>query len=204
MPRSEKFFVTTVYKAQLKGSVKRNQELSRACLSIAGGDRAGQRWSNEHGYKDYTSYASLNDLPLRNPEFAELEKDLLPHARAFARAVDFDLTGHKLVMDSLWINILGQGGTHSGHIHPHSVISGTYYVAVPHGAAAIKFEDPRLPLMMAAPMRREKARSENRSFVTLAPKPGTVLLWESWLRHEVPPNNTRGKRISVSFNYSIA
>jgi uncharacterized protein (TIGR02466 family) len=34
------------------------------------------------------------------------------------------------------------------------------------------------------------------------PVPGTVLLWESWLRHEVVQNTARGQRISVSFNYA--
>ena len=30
---------------------------------------------------------------------------------------------------------------------------------------------------------------------------GTVLLWESFLRHEVPVNRSADERISVSFNY---
>ncbi|WP_459251352.1 putative 2OG-Fe(II) oxygenase [Phenylobacterium sp.] len=34
------------------------------------------------------------------------------------------------------------------------------------------------------------------------PAPGTVFLWESWLRDEVPPNRARTPRISISFNYA--
>ena len=56
-------------------------------------------------------------------------------------------------LDSLWVNLLKSGGQHSGHIHPHSLISGTFYVEVPSGSGPIRFEDPRLPLMMAAPPR---------------------------------------------------
>ncbi len=89
------------------------------------------------------------------------------------------------------------------HIHPHSAISGTYYVSVPVGASAIRFEDPRLGFMMAAPMRKPSARRENRAFVDFAPKAGSVLLWESFLRHEVPVNRARTPRISVSFNYAM-
>jgi uncharacterized protein (TIGR02466 family) len=74
-------------------------------------------------------------------------------------------------------------------------------VSVPPSADVIKFEDPRLGLMMAAPPRKAGARRENRTFITVAPKPGTVLLWESWLRHEVPVNRSRKDRISLSFNY---
>ncbi|MGH1426291.1 MAG: TIGR02466 family protein, partial [Pseudooceanicola sp.] len=81
-------------------------------------------------------------------------------------------------------------------------ISGTTYVAMPEGTSALKLEDPRLPMMMAAPPRIKDARDELRSFVYAAPKVGEVLLWESWLRHEVPMNMTEEDRISVSFNYS--
>ncbi|WP_374390591.1 putative 2OG-Fe(II) oxygenase, partial [Sandaracinobacter sp.] len=43
---------------------------------------------------------------------------------------------------------------------------------------------------------------ETRPFVYLQPAPGTVLLWESWLRHEVPQGRAKAERISVSFNYA--
>jgi uncharacterized protein (TIGR02466 family) len=55
--------------------------------------------------------------------------------------------------------------------------------------------------MMAAPPRKADAPRELRSFVYIAPKVGDVLLWESWLRHEVPLNMADEERISVSFNY---
>jgi hypothetical protein len=64
-------------------------------------------------------------------------------------ALEFNLNGKKLKMDPLWINILPEGGIHASHLHPHSVISGTTYVAMPLGTSAIKFEDPRLAMMMA-------------------------------------------------------
>ena len=134
---------------------------------------------------------------------AELERALSRHVAAFARELDFDLNGRKLVLDSLWVNVMNKGAIHAPHIHPHSVISGTYYVAIPPGSGAIRFEDPRLALMMAAPPRKQKARLENRLFVDVEPKPGMLLLWESWLRHGVEPNRAKSKRISVSFNYRM-
>jgi uncharacterized protein (TIGR02466 family) len=163
-------------------------------------DEAGQAWSSDAGYRGYTSYASIDDLPERVPAFAELTRRLDPHLADFAKALDFDLRGHKPVVDSIWINILEPGGQHGWHLHTNSVISGTVYVDVPAGASAIRFEDPRLDKMMAAPPRKPKAGPHNRSFASIQPEPGTVLLWESWLRHEVPLNRAREDRISVSFN----
>ena len=162
----------------------------------------GERWAKTHGYGGYTSYASLNDLIRRASVFAELERDIARHVARFARDAEFDLGGRKLALDSLWINVMEKGAVHGAHIHPHSVVSGTYYVSVPDHAGAIRFEDPRLAMLMAAPPRKEKARLENRSFVSVPPRPGLLLLWESWLRHSVEPNRARRPRISISFNYA--
>jgi uncharacterized protein (TIGR02466 family) len=204
MANIESLFVTKIYRGEIEGvkAERLNRDIEAACLSIAEDDAAGQRWCARNGYPGYTSYASLNDLPWRVPVFGELSKALDAHVAAFAKDLDYDLQGRKLTLDSLWINILPPGGVHTSHIHPHSVISGTYYVTVPDGAGALKLEDPRLGLMMAAPPRKKKARPENRQFAYLAPAPGTVLLWESWLRHEVPLNRAESERMSVSFNYA--
>ena len=197
-------FVTRVYEVSLaedRGFAAFNAELEEACQMLAAEDMAGRAWCKAHGYGGYTSYASLDDLPRRASVFGVLKAKLDRHAAAFAGELAFDLGAGRLKLDSLWANVLKPGAAHSGHIHPHSVISGTVYVATPPGASALKLEDPRLPLMMAAPPRLDAAAEDTRSFVYLQPQPGTVLMWESWLRHEVPANAAKRERISLSFNY---
>ncbi len=169
---------------------------------LADEDAAGRAWCRDNGYGGYTSYASLDDLPTRASVFGDLKRRLDRHVGAFAEGLGFDLGRRRLKLDSLWVNVLKPGASHSGHIHPHSVVSGTIYVATPPGAGGLRLEDPRLPLMMAAPLRRPDAPDGGRGFVTLSPAPGTIFLWESWLRHEVLPNRARAERISVSFNYA--
>jgi len=197
-------FVTQVYQAELDpapGFADRNAGLATACRTLAVEDGAGRAWCRAHGYRGYTSYGSLSDLPQRLPEFAELKRHLDRHAALYARALNFDLA-RRPRLDSLWVNILKPGGGHSGHIHPHAFLSGTVYVEVPDGASALKLEDPRLPMMMARPSVHADAPEAERPFVYLTPRPGTILMWESWLRHEVPPNAAKSERISVSFNYA--
>ncbi|WP_332764299.1 TIGR02466 family protein [Phenylobacterium sp.] len=198
-------FVTQVYEASLAGErdfAGFNAELEDACRMLADEDAAGRAWCKQNAYGGYTSYASLDDLPTRASVFGDLKRKLDRHAGAFAKDLAFDLGARRLKLDSLWVNVLKPGAAHSGHIHPHSVISGTVYVATPPGASALKLEDPRLPLMMAAPPRRPDAAEPARTFVYLQPEPGTILMWESWLRHEVPANAAKRERISISFNYS--
>src|SRR3990167_890090 len=197
-------FVTQVYEASLAGErdfTVLNAELEEACRMLAAEDMAGRAWCKDNAYGGYTSYASLDDLPTRASVFGDLKRRLDRHAAAFAKDLQFDLGGRRLKLDSLWVNILKPGAGPSGHIPPHSGLSGTVYVAPPPGTSALKLEDPRLPLMMAAPPRRPDAAETARSFVYLQPQAGTILMWESWLRHEVPANAAKRERISISFNY---
>ena len=170
---SRSLFATRFYEGALDDPALL-AELEDACRDLAGQDEAGRRGSRDHGYRGYTPYASLNALPLRDPLFADLVRLLNRHVAAFARDCAFDLGGRRLKLDSLWVNVLKPGGSHSGHIHPHSVVSGTVYVAVPPGAGALKLEDPRLPLLMAAPPRRADAPEALQTFVYAEPSPGAV------------------------------
>jgi uncharacterized protein (TIGR02466 family) len=186
-------FVTKLYEANVADEALLG-ELAHSIRSLAVNDGAGRRWSKEHRYAGYTSYASLNDLPKRDPALAELARLLTRHAATFAAECAFELK-RRPKLDSLWVNLLKPGGHHSGHIHPHSMFSGTFYGEVPDRSGAIRFEDPRLPLMMAAPPRPD-------TFLTIEPRPGLLLMWESWLRHEVLSGAGRGERLSISFNFA--
>jgi uncharacterized protein (TIGR02466 family) len=201
MAEIKTLFVTKLYRAQLDEAQAPLAEIEGTCRSLAEDDEAGQAWCRKNGYPGYTSYASLNDLPWRYPTIKKLVKALDAHVAAFAKDLEFDLGREKLQLDDIWVNILPHGGVHTSHIHPRSVISGTFYVATPKGSSALKLEDPRLGLMMAAPPRRAKAAQEQKTFIYEVPQAGSVLLWESWLRHEVPVNLSEEERISVSFNY---
>jgi uncharacterized protein (TIGR02466 family) len=193
-------FATRLYETAIADDALLS-ELARSIRTLASDDHAGRRWSKDKGYKGYTSYASLNDLPRRDPAFEQLRKLLLRHASSFAEELYFDL-GRKPKLDSLWVNLLKPGGHHAGHIHPHSILSGTLYVEVPEGSGAIRFEDPRLPQMMAAPVRRDEAPEDLKPFATQDPRPGLLLMWESWLRHEVLPGTAKADRLSISFNFA--
>lgn len=191
-------FATRLYEAMLDEEALL-AELAHSVRSLAMDDEAGKRWSRDKGYKGYTSYASLNDLPRRDPAFDDLKRILTRHAAAFAIELAWDV---KPRLDSIWVNLLKPGGHHSAHIHPHSILSGTLYIEVPKGSGAIRFEDPRLPMMMAAPVRREDAPDDLRPFASVEPRPGLLLMWESWLRHEVLPGRAKTDRLSTSFNFS--
>lgn len=198
---TRRLFVTEIFRTRLRDPEALNADLLEATRMLAKEDRAGRSWCRQNGYQGYTSYASLDDLPQRATCFEQLLRLVRPHAENFAQHLQMDLRGRRLKLDNVWVNVLEPGGSHTGHIHPNCILSGTYYVRVPDGASAIRFEDPRLPMMMSAPALREDADPERRRFIYEAPAAGDLLIWESWLRHEVPPNRAASSRVSISFNY---
>ena len=203
MSQIASLFATRLYRAALsefKPTIDA-KELETSCMTIAEDDEAGQEWCVENEFPGYTSYASLSDLPWRFPIFKDLVTALDAHVATFADDLQFELGDRALQLEDIWINILPEGGIHTAHIHPQSVVSGTPCVAMPEGTSAIKFEDPRLAMLLAAPPLLPNARAELRQFLYVQPNVGDVLLWESWLRHEVPMNMAEADRISISFNY---
>jgi uncharacterized protein (TIGR02466 family) len=179
-----------------------NQQLADECRSLALSDAAGRRWSARHYLGGYTSYGSLDRLHLVSSLFARLRMLIDPRVKAFVRALHYDLAGRALGMTDCWANVMPAGVVHALHLHPTSFISGTYYVEVPKGAGELKFEDPRLSRHMATPPRRADAPRAFQPFVGLPARAGDLVLFESWLRHEVPPARFSGERISISFNYA--
>lgn len=198
------WFPTLIYSAALqsRGARKLNTELLRECYQIRDHDEAGQRWSARNYPGGFTSYASLCRMHKMSSTFMELERLLSRHVARFAKHLDFDLEGRSLSMTDCWINIMPRHTAHSLHLHPLSTISGTYYVKTPKGCSSLKFEDPRLACLMAAPPRRPDPRPENRTFVSYPAEAGRIILFESWLRHEVAANRTASERVSISFNFN--
>lgn len=198
------WFPTFVYHEPLitRGVEPFNADLAEECYRLRDYDDVGRAWCERNYPGGYTSYSTLNQLHHFSSTFADLEKRIHKHVLRFARHLDADLQGGRVEMVDCWVNIMPNRVMHGSHIHPLSFISGTYYVKTPPGTSQIKFEDPRLVGFMAAPPRKNKHRPENRQHVGYDPQAGQVILFESWLRHEVAANTQEEDRISISFNYA--
>jgi uncharacterized protein (TIGR02466 family) len=200
----QRLFPTLVYQGRLKrnGWQTFNNRLLRECLQLRADDVGGRRWSARNYPGGYTSYNSVSRMQRVSPTFAELERRLRRHVDSFASALQFDLHGRALAMTDCWVNIMPRRVAHGLHLHPLSTVSGTYYVKTPQGTAGLKFEDPRLDRFMAVPPRRPRRGGESLPWVVIPARAGELVLFESWLCHEVPPNPVAAERISISFNYN--
>jgi uncharacterized protein (TIGR02466 family) len=201
---TQRLFPTLLYTERLRAPrwAAANARLLRECRQLRADDAAGRRWSARNYPGGYTSYASAHRMERLSPTFHKLARAIDVHVARFARELQLDLTARALAMTDCWVNIMDTGAVHGSHVHPLATISGTYYVAVPRGAPGLKFEDPRLERFMAAPPRLRRARRENQPWVIAPARTAGLLLFESWLRHEVPAHKGGGERVSVSFNYN--
>lgn len=199
----QNWFPTAIYYEQLeKRSASLNKELAQEAYQFKNIDDEGIAWSRTRYVGGYTSFSSLSELHRISSTFEKLQQKIDRHVAAYVEYLDMDLGAGTLEMTDCWVNIMPAHTTHSMHIHPLSVISGTYYVQTPTGSSGIKFEDPRMDKFMAAPPKRAKPAKRNRQIATYPARAGHVVLFESWLRHEVPASPQSDDRISISFNYN--
>jgi uncharacterized protein (TIGR02466 family) len=204
MKNIQSWFPTFIYNSALQraGAGAFNRELLKECYQVREFDEPGRKWSIKNYPGGYTSYASMAQLHRFSSTFAQLERKITRHVLSFARALEMDLEGRKLEMTDCWVNIMPHRVVHSLHLHPLSTISGTYYVRTPRKCSTIKFEDPRLSRFMAAPPKIANASDAAKRHITYEAEAGKVILFESWLRHEVGANQASTDRVSISFNYN--
>lgn len=194
------------------------QDLEEDIFALSEQDHKGQKWSEENYQNGYTSYSSYDRLDLMTDSFGRLRAYIDAHVDLYLKDLGYECKIQDLTMTQCWGNVMFSHAIHTSHIHPNSVISGTFYVRVPTGASPIQFEDPRLGFFMNSPQVKATAPLNLQRFYKIFSKPGDLVLFESWLRHEVPmmrqktekPRNKKkitqieqneDPRISISFNY---
>ena len=199
----EKYFPTFVCYRDLPGSEALNAAIKPHIHAWRSDDEEGIVRSNA---KQVGCWHSRLDMHQR-----EEYRDLTIQIRAAAQEI-FDSLGYdpafEPVFDNMWANINPRHGFNRHHIHPNTLWSGVYYVQVPPDAGRILFSDPRPQAQNLTPryVRGQQRKREVWSEVNFQPIEGRVILFPSWLPHEVEPNMSElegqaGDRISISFNF---
>lgn len=194
-------FPSQIVHVSLIDNKKALNELVNEAFQFERSDLKGKKWCQKNYPNGYTSYASLPAISEISSSFLKIKKMIDQQVNLFCRQLDMDIPLNSLTLSSFWINIMRENCIHSSHLHPLSVVSGTFYLQTPLHSSALKFEDPRLAMHMASPPRKSKARKMNQRFISLQPKAGDLILFESFMKHEVPLSHSKEPRVSLSFNY---
>ena len=131
------------------------------------------------------------------PEFQDLNNIINGAATG---VLDFlKIVYESLELTGCWANISPPGDGHRPHTHPNNYLSGVYYIQTPEGANTISFDDPRPQTNIISPATSE-ITDENAGQIHVTTREGLLVLFPSWLQHQVPRNKSQKARISIAFN----
>jgi len=201
--KKELFFPTPIYFKDLDDSQSLNQFLKTRIYAWRDQDKAGIVRSNARDIGAWHSPTTMNvreEFQLFVTQVDTCVNELYAD-QMYSREYQSSCL-------NMWANINQKSGYNRSHIHPGSLWSGVYYVQTPKDCGRIIFQEPRPQAQILQPAQRKDAEqaAEHWSEVFHEAIAGRLILFPSWLRHEVEPNMSSlagptGDRISVSFNY---
>ena len=147
-----------------------------------------------------TSYYHPEASVLEDAELNELEALVIGAAKSFLEDT-LKLPPRRLEVERAWINIFEPGAQEAQHTHDGSLLSCSYYVEAPEDCGCLVFPDP----IGARRSYRQFTKTAGpdlltRSDIAVAPQPGRLVMFESWLPHYVQCNKSDKPRISIAIN----
>jgi uncharacterized protein (TIGR02466 family) len=155
--------------------------------------------NKERFYKGRTTYDTEHNLATR-PEYKQFVKYLKSVADTFITELGFDYNEISKKFDPFFFTTeLNKGSYQERHIHRYQ-LSGILYLKVPKGSANIYFNDPLHVREYVGWPVADGRKPDTWGTVTYEPKVGDLLLWPSWLFHEVPTHKIDDNRIGLVLN----
>jgi uncharacterized protein (TIGR02466 family) len=187
-------FATPIHQRVYDNLGEFNAELARRILALR--ERSpGEMRSNVGGWHSDT----LLLQNLGEPYTSQLPRMMVDSVKAVMDDVieTADPFTAKLSIDA-WAIVNERGHFNTSHIHPDCVWSGVYYVATePNAGGEIEFTEPRTQaLMIKSPL----SPFQSNGRIALAPQPGMMLVFPSFLYHAVGRYEGTSPRISIAFN----
>jgi len=159
------------------------------------------QWSKEdEGVKktNVNGWHSQTDMH-HKPEYKPLVDELFKMVQGVFNEEFLD---REPKLGNMWANINGTGGYNKPHIHPNSLFSGVYYVKTPPNCGRLICTDPRPGIQTCMPNRKKGEPPKHLwREIHLQPQENRIIMFNSWLWHNVEPNQSNDPRISVSFNF---
>ena len=182
-----KLFSVPIHSRKLNLNI---EEITEYCVSIKKDTKSVSAVSSVGGWQ---SPHLTGDPPVLNDLFF----NILKSSEKYREVISYK---YPLRLGAVWININGYKDYNRQHIHPHSVISGAYYLT--SNNSNIVFLNPALDLMEYdwSSHAIKDYNEHNSATWSIKPSQNELLLFPGWLKHKVEPNLDKEDRISISFN----
>ena len=192
-----KLFPTPVFHFRVENYQKLNTELENYILNLRKKDEKGQKKSNAGGWHSH-NFDLNNDNTAK--KFAKIFEEF--YKKVIINEMGWKYDSNKVKMEAMWSIINKKGSFNIQHNHANAYLSSAYYVRYPEKSGSIKFFDPREQKNIRYP--KIKNYTDISAVITeITPKEGDLLIFPSYLYHEVGVNLSDEERVVVSFNIDI-
>lgn len=199
-PRLMRLFPTLVIETELHGAA----ELNRALIDSVRARRSaspGIQRSNYNGWHSDTEMLKWGGEPARRIAIATLET-------CSRFTADVGMQGGRPRYEfgvEMWANVSPPGASNQNHAHAGALWSAVYYVddGGDSDNGVLLLLDPRFPMnRMYAPdlVFTDESGAREETTVRIAPTPGKLVMFPSWLMHGVKPHRGPRERISIAVN----
>lgn len=194
-----KLFPVTVMVTEVVGAPALNEAL-RQVIEQNKATSPGVARSNILGWHSDTHMLRWGGEPARTLGMAMLQT-------CGGRTDDVGMQGNvprfEMAMD-MWANVSPAGASNQMHCHPGCIWSGVYYVDDGgDDESALVLLDPNYPTNRMYAPDLQFVGDEGERFPVrheIAPKPGRLVIFPSWLNHAVKPHKGPRPRISIAMN----
>ena len=189
------FFSTPVWIEQINNFESINSELKNYIYQEKEKNPDGVKKSNFNGWHS-------DNFDLKNENLKNFINEVSNNIGAAVKDMDWDLEAQIVKITNMWAIINKNKAFNEKHHHGNSALSAAYYVKAESNAGNIVFFDPRQANVFHHPTAK-KANDLNGQIKSITPKPGTLILFPSYLEHKVEENLSNKERIVVSFNVAL-
>jgi uncharacterized protein (TIGR02466 family) len=152
---------------------------------------------DDRGHFHYKTSYNMSQVESYLSNFPFIKQSIIEIAQNYTTKIGYQLPDK--IDISLFTSRMIIGDRHESHIHPDSILSGLFYLNIDKNSAPILFEDPRpiRPFNQLIPIDKNRLEKYNTYEISFMPKVGDIIIWESWLKHRVPLNNSNYRETLV-------
>tara|TARA_Y100000590_G_scaffold195984_1_gene222548 strand:+ start:349 stop:954 length:606 start_codon:yes stop_codon:yes gene_type:complete len=190
-------FPDPIFHYKLENYKQINKELLNYILELQKKDKKGNNRSNRGGWHS-PNFDLVNPGPPIN--FINSFKDFLKHI--IEDEIGWEYIPNKQRVVAMWAIINKKNSYNVKHNHQNCYLSSAYYIKKPENSGDITFYDPKESKTYRFP-EVEKHTNYSAESVTIKPEEGDLLIFPSYLYHDVGVNLSDEERVVVSFNIDI-
>ena len=190
-------FPDPIFHYKLENYKKINKELLNYILELQKKDKKGNNRSNKGGWHS-PNFDLVNPGPPIN--FINSFKDFLKHI--IEDEFGWEYVPNKQRVVAMWAVINKKNSYNVKHNHQNCYLSSAYYIKKPENSGDITFHDPKEAKTYRFPEVKKHTNYSAQS-ITIKPDEGDLLIFPSYLYHDVGTNLSDEERVVVSFNIDI-